>query len=139
MEKAVRDILVGMKAELSKGWAKGTLISEGGVCLYGALVRTANLQPCRNPRAVPVKGRSNDLPKASGGYSFSLESPEGRAVLALAGEAGETWDTLALWNDAPERTVDDITNAIDNILTRGAPLKKNARKRLHRTRELVSA
>jgi hypothetical protein len=39
----VLDVLIAARAEVEKGWAKGAYEYPGGVCIYGALYRTAGL------------------------------------------------------------------------------------------------
>lgn len=134
MEAAVRDILVGMKQELSKGWVQKHMVTDEGVCVYGALAKTANLR-CGPSIGGPVQGR-NGVGMA---YLLPLGSPGDRAIRMLAVEAGTTWQELALWNDTDGRTVDEVVDAIDRLLLRNAPLKKNARKRIKRTAVLVAS
>lgn len=140
MDKETRDILTSMKAELSKGWIQGELVRESGVCLYGALIKTGCVPLEHRCGGEVVAGRAD--PNSETTWIIQVGTPEFNVSNMLATEVGETWQTLALWNDAPERTVDDIIDAIDRLLTRGQPLKppkKNARKRLRRSRKLVPA
>lgn len=131
MEVEVRNILVGMKEELSKGWAQKGLMTEEGVCVYGAMTKAAKLpqKPCFG--GGPIQGRSGAA--AGMAYVLNLEGPKGRAIKMLAAEVGTTFEELALWNDTPGRTVDEVVDAIDRVLLRDMPLKKNARKRIKKT------
>lgn len=115
MDEKVRDVLVAMKAELSNGWVQGELQNDRGVCLYGSVVRTCNLPygPV-GPFAEGVKGRLNDVSRNS--YYLELTRPEGKAIVAIGNEIGVSWDDLALWQDEPGRTVDDLIAVIDLIL-----------------------
>lgn len=130
MEAEVRNILVGMKRELSKGWIQEKLDDGENVCVYGALIRVGNC-PLQVSYGPGVRGRSTSGIRLS--RVFNLKAPEGKAIIAIANEAGTTWQDLALWNDADGRTVDDVVDAIDRVLLREQPLKKNARKRIKRT------
>lgn len=115
MEARTREVLVGMKSELSKGWVQGELQNLDGVCLYGALIRVGELHCGPNWRSSPaVKGRTNESSSLS--YYLDLNSSEGKAIVAISDEIGVNWNDLALWQDEPGRTLDDLINVIDRIL-----------------------
>jgi hypothetical protein len=135
VDAEVREVLVGMKTELSKGWVQKDLIREDGVCLYGAVIAAAGIEPQladgdRKRNVMDVKGRNsaNPILGADGrrrsaslvcvSYTFSFDSPAGRAMRAISAEVGVGLENLALWNDESGRTVDEIVAAIDRILLR---------------------
>jgi hypothetical protein len=115
----VRQILLKAKAALAAGWIQGDLMNEEeeAVCLYGALVRGANMQPlppwaCGTSPS--VEGRGGD-----GSVTFGIfdGSPEAEAVVLLAELAGVTdSNKLALWNDEPDRTAEQVVDLFDRAL-----------------------
>jgi hypothetical protein len=126
MDPQVRKILVDMKAAVSEGWVQGDLMNEqGGVCLYGALIKSANIPTrwgyCVGPNH--VKGRSGYMPGPM--WTMEEDTPAYHAMQLFAEAVGvESVSDLALWNDAKERTVDDITSTIDAILLKVTPEPK---------------
>lgn len=137
MDPKVREILTGMKAELSKGWIQGDIQDDDGVCLYGALVRAGDLRIGPSAGHCPsIKGRETP----AGGMSFFIpeDTPEGNAMIAISNELGVEMTDLALWQDDPSRTVDDVVAVIDRVLLKEES-KPTRRSRVRkRVRELVS-
>lgn len=117
MTDEVRQVLVGMKSELSRGWIQNNLSRHDGVCLYGAVFRVCNIP------GEPSDGRS-DVKSRSGGnvkYTWCWDEPEGIAIKLLAKQAGVSWDELAVWNDMEGRTQAEVVGLIDKTLMRHAP------------------
>jgi hypothetical protein len=133
MDTETRSLLLNMKASLSKGWVQGKLgidedikLNEEGVCLFGAAMA---LGPCRVASGLadeisvenPVKGRQQGT-----GYVTLITAEEGTSTYSamdlIAKELNIPMVDVALWNDAPERTHQDIIDVIDCVLLK----EKNA-------------
>ena len=139
MDSGVRDLLVSMKSELSKGWTQGELENDEGVCLFGALVISGDVVntwgTCGSNN---VKGRSDNPYVAGPMYRIHDDTKEAEALGYIATEVGvKSIRDLALWNDAKGRTVDDVINAIDNVLLKN-PRPRRRLKNLFR-REMAHA
>jgi hypothetical protein len=110
-----RQVLLNMKAELSKGWVQGDLKTKKGVCIFGATLQVCDV-PLRYDDRLPVlRGRgvkTADEPT----YVMEDDSAAFLATEALARQAGVPWDELALWNDDPARTHEEIVGLIDATL-----------------------
>lgn len=116
LSSEARDILVKMKGHLSQGWIQGTLIQDNNVCLFGALVKSADLPYGVVCGSKIIKGRDYNPNIAS--HNIEYGSVAAEAIEAIAKETNRNLLDLALWNDEKERTVDDIVNVIDTILNR---------------------
>lgn len=117
MDAASREILLKMKARLSEGWTKGAFATEnGGVCLFGALVLAGDVPRCTGVNGGPCAPGRGTPGHPDGAYVVIDGSPERHAIEALAQQAGVHWLSLAIWNDAPGRTHEDVVGLIDAAL-----------------------
>lgn len=122
MKGEVRDILVGMKEALSKGWIQGTVKSRKGVCLFGAAVQAGDLEAHPIVSDGCVKGRTGTKGVWSYGFTIESDSVVKEALDLISEEVGVTYGSLALWNDHPGRTVDEVVAVIDSLLLEDLPL-----------------
>lgn len=122
MKGEVRDILVGMKEHLSKGWIQGRVQNRKGVCLFGAAVKAGGLAPHPIVSDGCVKGRTGVEGVWSYGFTIESDSVVKEALDLISEEVGVTYGSLALWNDHPGRTVDEVVAVIDSLLLEDLPL-----------------
>lgn len=121
LSQEARTILLDMKGKLSAGWIKGSIFNENGMCLLGAAAKAGNLMPTthRNPDAILAKNRSSTQSRFH--FHVMSDTPLAKAMLALAETAGISWEDLAVWNDDPNRTHQEIIDLIDKTLESSVP------------------
>lgn len=121
MESEVRNILVGMKEALSKGWIQGHIQNKKGVCLFGAAVKAGGLAPHPIVSDGCVKGRTGEEGVWSYGFTIESDSAVKETLDLIAEKVGVVYGSLALWNDRQGRTVDEIVAVIDSLLLEDLP------------------
>ena len=114
MQEATRQALLDMKQHLARGWTQGELQNKDGVCLFGALVQAwpDGLRTCVGPGTVTGRegGAASGAVGIAGGSAF-----QAMQLLAVAAGVGDI-DQLAVWNDQPQRTHEQVIDLIDQVL-----------------------
>lgn len=118
MDIQVRQILQSIKVTiLKRGWTQGSLVSKTGVCLFGAVTCQGTIPVKRtieNEDEFSIKGRDKGEEPTS--YNLSFFAPAGKAFILLAYQAGVMLSDLAVWQDDPDRTQEEVIKLIDDTL-----------------------
>lgn len=103
MDDETRKLLSAAKGVVSQGWCQGTLNTDSGdVCLMGAVFEASDESP-----------RSRGIAVA---FDVLCEA----AHLSLTSLPSNYKHPLADWNDAPERTQEEVVALFDKALTETA-------------------